>query len=82
MLDRGESSSAIAERINMKPGYGLDKAIEQARRNPLDAIRSAYARLIEADLDKKRGDMEDDRLALELAVQELAERNATPAARR
>ncbi len=82
MLDRGESSSAIAERINMKPGYGLDKVIEQTQKHTLDSIREAYARLIQADLDTKRGDIEDHELALELAVHELAERNAAPAVRR
>lgn len=74
MLERGESGSAIAAQINIKVGYGLDRAIEQAQKHSLKDIRAAYARLIEADLDVKRGLMEDDRLALELAVQELSSR--------
>jgi DNA polymerase-3 subunit delta len=74
MLDRGESGSAIAARMGIKMGYGLDRLIEQAERMPVSAVRSAYKRLIEADLDVKRGLMDDDRLALELAVQELASR--------
>jgi DNA polymerase-3 subunit delta len=82
MLDRGESSSAIAARLNMKLGFGVDRAIEQAQRYPLSTIRAAYQRLIEADLDVKRGLMEDDRLALELAVYELAERAKAAPARR
>lgn len=81
MLDRGESGSAIAAQLGIKMGYGLDRAIEQAQRLPLTAIRAAYARLIEADLDVKRGLMEDDRLALELAVQELASRPTAMARR-
>lgn len=81
MLDRGESSSAIAARINVKVGFGLDRAIEQAQRYPLSAIRAAYERLIEAELDVKRGLMEDDRLALELAVHELSARPAAMARR-
>ena len=81
MLDRGESGSAIAAQLGVKMGYGLDRAIEQAQRLPLTAIRAAYVRLIEADLDVKRGLMEDDRLALELAVQELASRPAVAARR-
>ena len=48
---------------------------------PLPAIRAAYARLIEAELDVKRGLMDDDRLALELAVQELASRPTAMARR-
>jgi DNA polymerase-3 subunit delta len=81
MLDRGESGSAIAARVGMKVGYGLDRLIEQAQRLPLPAVRTAYARLIEADLDVKRGLMDDERLALELAVQELASRPTVPATR-
>lgn len=81
MIDRGESGSAIAARIGVKMGYGLDRAIEQAERLPLPAIRAAYARIIEAELDVKRGLMADDRLALELAVQELASRPTAMARR-
>lgn len=81
MLDRSESGSAIAARLGVKMGYALDRLIEQAERLPLPAIRAAYARIIEADLDVKRGLMEDDRLALELAVQELASRPMAAARR-
>lgn len=81
MLDRRESGSAISEEIGVKVGFGLDRAIEQAQRLPWTAIQAAYARLIEADLDVKHGLMEDERLALELAVQELASRPTTAAAR-
>jgi DNA polymerase-3 subunit delta len=81
MLDRGESGSAIAQRLGMKMGFGLDRLIEAAERLPLPAIRAAYARLIEAELDVKRGLMDDGRLALELAVQELASRPPAPARR-
>jgi DNA polymerase-3 subunit delta len=81
MLDRGESGSAIADAIGAKKAYGLDRAIQQAQRHSLADIRAAYARLIEADLDVKRGLMDDERLALELAVQELASRPAVTARR-
>ncbi len=57
----------------MKVGYGLDRLIDQAQHTPPPAVRAAYARLILAELDLKRGLM-DDRLAIELAVQELASR--------
>jgi DNA polymerase-3 subunit delta len=84
MLDRGEPSTQIARQINAKIGFGLDKLIEQAQRTPYAAIRDAYARLIQAELDLKRGitgGLMDDRLALELAVQELASRPVTAASR-
>jgi DNA polymerase-3 subunit delta len=75
MLNRGENGSAIAQRLGMKMGFGLDKLIDHAQRPPPSAVRAAYARLIQAELDLKRGTtggLMDDRLALELAVQELA----------
>ena len=76
-IERSESGSAIAQRVGMKVGYGLDRLIEQAERMSLPAIRAAYARIIEAELDVKRGLIDGERqdaerLALELAVQELA----------
>jgi DNA polymerase-3 subunit delta len=84
MLDRGEPGTAIARRIGAKMGFGLDKLIDQAQRTPYAAIRDGYARLIQAELDLKRGitgGLMDDRLALELAVQELASRPMAAAAR-
>ncbi|MEO8458281.1 MAG: DNA polymerase III subunit delta [Chloroflexota bacterium] len=84
MLARGEPGTVIARRLEMKMGYGLDKLIDQAQRTHTKAIRAAYARLIQAELDLKRGmtgGLMDDRLALELAVQELASRPAAAAAR-
>jgi hypothetical protein len=65
-------------------GFGLDKLIDQAQHTPYAAIRDAYARLIQAELDLKRGitgGLMDDRLALELAVQELASRPLAAASR-
>jgi DNA polymerase III subunit delta len=77
MLDRGEPGTQIARRLGVKLGFGLDKLIDQAQRTPYAAIRAAYARLIQAERDLKTGitgGLMDDRLALELAVQELASR--------
>jgi DNA polymerase-3 subunit delta len=76
MIARGQHDTAIAKQINAKPGFGLTKLIEQAQRTPTATIRAAYARLIQAELDLKRGLM-DERLAIELAVQELAAAPAT-----
>jgi DNA polymerase-3 subunit delta len=78
MLDRGEPGTQIARRLAVKMGYGLDKLIDQAQHTPSATVRAAYARLIQAELDLKRGLM-DDRLAIELAVQELASRPVTAA---
>jgi DNA polymerase III delta subunit len=77
MLERGEPGTQIARRLAVKLGFGLDKLIDQAQRTPYAAIRAAYARLIQAERNLKTGitgGLMDDRLALELAVQELASR--------
>ena len=73
MLSRGESGGAIASTLGIKPGFGLDKVIDRTRRISLANVRAAYARLILAEIDLKGGKTQmDDRLAIELAVQELA----------
>jgi DNA polymerase III subunit delta len=76
MLHRGATDTEIARRIDAKMNFGFTRLIEQAQRTPPRAIRAAYRRLIHAELDLKRGLMEE-RLAIELAVQELA---STPVA--
>ncbi len=70
MLDRGESGAAVAAATGTR-GLGLEKLLEAAARHPLDRLRAVYRRLVEADLDAKGG-LDDERLALELLVQDLA----------
>ena len=73
MLNGGKSGAAIASRLGIKPGFGLDKVIDRTRRMSPAYVRAAYARLIQAEVDLKGGKTQiDDRLAIELAVQELA----------
>jgi hypothetical protein len=55
----------------MADNYGLTRLIEQVETLDAAAIRSAYDRLVEADLEGKVSGG-DARLALELAVAELA----------
>jgi DNA polymerase-3 subunit delta len=71
MLESGEPGSAIMSRLNIKDN-ALRYVIDEAERISWGALRAAYARLIEAELDVKRGLMDHDTLPLELAVQELA----------
>ncbi len=71
MHDSGASGSAIASRLNMKIGYGLDKLLEQAERLTWSDIRRAYALAVQSELDHKRGIMEEQ-LALELYAQAMA----------
>ena len=70
MLDAGATSRQIGERLNAR-GYGLERLIEQASRHSLETIRAAYRRLVEAELDTKRG-LFDEQLSTELLVQDLA----------
>lgn len=82
MLDRGEPWTAIARQLGIKMGYGLDRLVEQAGRTPLAAVRAAYARIIQAELDVKRGmTLMDERQAIELVVQELASMPVSATAR-
>ncbi len=77
LLDRGASGAAIGQAVGAS-GYALEKLIEQAMRQPMASLRAAYRRLVQADLDVKRG-VYDEALSLELLVQDLA---SAPARRR
>ncbi|MCH8815591.1 MAG: DNA polymerase III subunit delta [Chloroflexi bacterium] len=70
MLDSGATGTDIGARLNMR-GFPLEKLIDQASAHTASAIRAAYARMVEADLDVKRG-IFDVELALELLVTDLA----------
>jgi DNA polymerase-3 subunit delta len=71
MSDSGAGGSAIASRLSMKPGFGVDRLLEQASGLSWPALRAAYARIIQAERDHKSGLM-DEEVALELLVQDLA----------
>jgi DNA polymerase-3 subunit delta len=75
LLESGASGEAVRQHFGMKPGYGVEKLVRRAEQHSWDDLRSAYQRLIEADLDVKQLNM-DEQLALELAVQDLAMRSA------
>jgi DNA polymerase-3 subunit delta len=76
MINAGASSRRIGEVLRL-PDYALDRLLGQAPRYPPQRLRAAFRRLLEADLQIKRG-IYDDELALELLVHDLAE--ARPAA--
>ncbi len=77
MMERGAPGAEIARRLRMKPN-AVSFLLEQASRNSWPAIRRAYDLIIQSELDTKRGPM-DDRVALELVVQELATRKTRAA---
>jgi len=70
MLDSGATGTDIGAGLNVR-GFPLEKLVDQASGHTPSAIRSAYARLVQADLDVKRG-VFDPELALELLVTDLA----------
>ena len=78
MMERSAPGAEIARRLSMKPNFALDRLLEQASRNSWPTIRWAYGRIIQSELDFKRGLM-DERVALELVVQELASRRGARA---
>jgi len=71
MLDAGASGAKIGERLRMKPGYGVDRLLEQTARYTMPQIRGAFARIVQADADIKQGLYEDE-LSLELLIEDLA----------
>lgn len=70
MLDDGASGKDVGERIRLG-GYPLEKLLEQASLYTPAMVRAAYARMVEADADIKRG-VYADQLSLELLVTDLA----------
>jgi DNA polymerase-3 subunit delta len=70
LLDTGSSSRGVGARLGVR-GFGLDRLLEQAGRNPLSRVRRVYRRLLEADVAIKRGIYEPE-LSMEILVQELA----------
>jgi DNA polymerase-3 subunit delta len=71
MLEVGATEADIASRFNIKKRFPLEKLIDRASAHTAEAIRAAYARIVQADLDVKRG-VFDVELSLELLVTDLA----------
>ena len=72
MMERGAPSGEIARRLATNEN-SVRHLMEAADHTSWAAIRRGYDRLIEAELDLKHG-MMDATTALELAIQELAQR--------
>ena len=71
MLDAGESGRSIGQALRLHD-FALEKLLDQARRYSQPRLQSAFQRVLEADLQVKRG-VYDGELALELLVHDLAE---------
>ena len=78
MMERSAPGAEIAQAVGVKPNFALDRLLEQASRNSWLTIRWAYDRIIQSELDVKRGLM-DAQVSLELVVQELASRRGARA---
>jgi DNA polymerase-3 subunit delta len=59
-------------RLEPTSGYGLEKAVKQAKAYTLERIKKAYHKLLEADIAIKTGKYDSD-LALDLLVVELGQ---------
>ena len=62
----------IRDRLESASDYGLEKALKQARAYTVERIKSAYHKLLEADIAIKTGKYDGD-LALDLLVVELGQ---------
>ncbi len=71
MLDAGASGRRIGEALRLRD-FAVDRLLGQAPRYSAARLRAAFKRLLEADLQIKRGIYESE-LALELLVHDLAE---------
>ena len=70
LLDAGATGAEVGARLGLR-GYGLERLLDQAGRQPVPAIRAALGRIVEADAAVKAG-LYDEDVSLELLVQELA----------
>lgn len=71
MINEGETTAGIGARLRMT-GFGLERLLDQASRSSMPGIRWALDRIARADYDVKQGIHDDEALALELLVQDLA----------
>lgn len=53
LLDARKSPAEIAKALKMRPGFFLDKTLEQARRRTRRELQRGFALLLQADLDTK-----------------------------
>lgn len=71
LLRSGVQRGEIARRLEIRSDRALMRVLEQARRLAPARLEAGYERLLEADLNIKRG-IQDEETALELLVAELA----------
>jgi DNA polymerase-3 subunit delta len=70
MINAGATRTRVGSTLRMS-GYGVERLLEQASRVSLERVRWALDRIAQSDLDVKEGRL-DEKLSLELLVQDLA----------
>ncbi len=71
LVRRATPRPEIARKLESRSDWALGKLLDQARRFPATRLEQGYRRILEADLNIKRG-IQDEDTALELLVAELA----------
>jgi DNA polymerase III delta subunit len=71
LTQRGVPGQEMGSRLGINSQFALRKTLEQARRHSWEDINRQYQRLLEADLDIKRGKLEPD-VSLEMLVADLS----------
>ena len=71
LVKRATPRPEIARKLESRSDWALGKLLDQARRFPATKLEHGYYRILEADLNIKRG-IQDEDTALELLVAELA----------
>ncbi|MBI1885060.1 MAG: DNA polymerase III subunit delta, partial [Chloroflexi bacterium] len=71
MLDARAPSGRIAEALDIRSAFALDRLLDRAERYTIPRLKGAYRRLLEADASIKRG-IHSEELALDLLIHDLA----------
>ncbi|KPK48277.1 MAG: hypothetical protein AMJ77_00345 [Dehalococcoidia bacterium SM23_28_2] len=71
MMTAGLSAREMGQRLGITSDFVLQRILDQAQRYSLPRLKTAYRRLLEADVGVKRGHY-DEEVALELLVHDLA----------
>lgn len=73
LLRQRKPKLEIQNKLGLTSEFALNKTLEQASRYPLERLKQAYDRLLEADLSIKTGKY-DGELALNILIAELSQR--------
>ena len=75
MINAGATGTQVGSTLRMS-GYGVERLLEQASRISMERVRWALDRIAQSDQDVKEGRL-DEKLSLELLVQDLASEAST-----